>query len=221
MKTKLNFSFVLISVFFALSIIPSRAGTLSLPTISTSAMPHGTLSGPFGWRDFCQKYSDECIAKNIGSTSINLTSEVWQTIRQINEWVNHTIQPVSDYDHWGVPESWDIPTDGKGDCEDYALLKRQTLTHLGLPTAALLMTVVYNRRHEGHAILTLVTDRGDYILDNQTDTIMGWKQTGYRFIERQSSGNPNIWVRLDDNADEIVVSSRKDTDRKILGQSDQ
>jgi predicted transglutaminase-like cysteine proteinase len=86
----------------------------------------------------------------------------------------------------------------------------------GLPQSALLITVVYNRRQEGHAVLTAVTDHGDLILDNQTDLILGWQQTGYRFIERQSSYSPNRWVRLNDHADEIIVSSRKETFNEIV-----
>jgi predicted transglutaminase-like cysteine proteinase len=128
-------------------------------------------------------------------------------IMDINAMVNHKIEPISDLDHWGVVESWDIPTDGKGDCEDYALYKRKILTAMHFPAAALLMTIVYNRQQEGHAILTLVTDHGDFILDNQTDTILGWDQTGYRYVERQSQLDPNIWMRLNENAADIVVSS--------------
>jgi predicted transglutaminase-like cysteine proteinase len=181
----------------------------NIPMVVTSAAAIGELPAPFGWRDFCRKFPQECDDRTPGPPQIELAPDVWQTLRTVNEFVNHDIQPVSDLDHWGVIESWDIPTDGKGDCEDYALLKRKMLIALKLSPSALLMTIVYNRRHEGHAILTVVTDRGDFILDNQTDTIMGWEQTGYRFIERQSSRSPNIWVRLSDSPAEIVVSSRK------------
>ena len=177
--------------------------------VVTSAATTGELSAPFGWRDFCRKFARECDDQLVGPSYVELTADVWQTLRNVNEAVNRDIQPVSDLEHWGVAESWDIPTDGKGDCEDYALLKRKMLIALKLSPSALLMTIVYNRRHEGHAILTVVTDRGDFILDNQTDTIMGWEQTGYRFIERQSVRNPNIWVRLSDSPADIVVSSRK------------
>jgi hypothetical protein len=48
----------------------------------------------------------------------------------------------------------------------------------------------------GHAVLTVKTDRGEYILDNQTDDILFWADTGYRFVKRQSQSDPNGWVSL-------------------------
>ncbi len=53
-----------------------------------------------------------------------------------------------------------------GDCEDIALLKRRDLIEKGWPVGALLMTVVRQANGEGHAVLTVLTDRGDLVLDN-------------------------------------------------------
>jgi len=201
--------------FVILPTSPSFSSTLKPPIIVSAEVTTGEIPAPFGWRDFCRKYPQECQVKKAELPKIELTATLWQNLQEINEWANHGIEPVSDVEHWGVAESWDIPTDGKGDCEDYALLKRKALMRLGLPSSVLLMTVVYNRRHEGHAILTVTTDHGDLILDNQTDVILGWDQTGYRFIERQSSRDPNVWVRLNDHSDDIIVSSRKDATKKL------
>jgi len=49
---------------------------------------------------------------------------------------------------------------------------------------------------EGHAILTVKTDRGEFVLDNLTDEIRPWDATGYRFVKRQSQSDPNVWVDL-------------------------
>lgn len=205
----------IIILFVLMPTTQSFSSNLKPPMATSAAVISGEIPAPFGWRDFCRKYPQECDVKQSNLPKIELTATLWQNLQEINEWANHGIEPVSDVEHWGVPESWDIPTDGKGDCEDYALLKRKALMRLGLPSSVLLMTVVYNRRHEGHAILTVATDHGDLILDNQTDTILGWDQTGYRFIERQSSRDPNIWVRLNDRADDIIVSSRRDASKKL------
>src|SRR4051812_24698469 len=56
--------------------------------------------------------------------------------------INHTIMPMTDRDHWGAEDRWDLPTDGYGDCEDYQLPKRKLLIDAGLPRRALRMTVV-------------------------------------------------------------------------------
>ena len=42
----------------------------------------------------------------------------------------------------------------------------------GWPREALLVTVVRDEKDEGHAVLTVTTDKGDYILDNQNKNIL-------------------------------------------------
>ncbi len=107
-------------------------------------------------------------------------------------------RPLTDMDHWGVVEKWSYPDDGKGDCEDYVLLKRRMLMQAGWPREALLITVVRDKKGDGHAVLTVKTDKGDFVLDNQEEQVLLWSDTGYRFVKRQSQGNPNNWVSLGD-----------------------
>jgi predicted transglutaminase-like cysteine proteinase len=45
-------------------------------------------------------------------------------------------------------------------------------------------------------VLTVTTDKGDYVLDNQNDQILLWWKTGYRFVKRQSRFDTNVWVSL-------------------------
>jgi predicted transglutaminase-like cysteine proteinase len=70
------------------------------------------------------------------------------------------------------------------------------LIQAGWPREALLITVVRDKRGDGHAVLTVKTDRGEFVLDNQTDQILLWSDTGYRFVKRQSQADPNVWVSL-------------------------
>ena len=58
------------------------------------------------------------------------------------------------------------------------------------------MTVVRSEKDEGHAVLTVTTDDGDYVLDNQNMNILLWSETGYHFVKRQSQSDPNVWVSL-------------------------
>ena len=76
---------------------------------------------------------------------------------------------MTDLDHWGVVEQWNYPDDGYGDCEDYVLLKRRMLMQAGWPREALLITVVRDKKGDGHAVLTVKTDKGEFILDNQDE----------------------------------------------------
>jgi predicted transglutaminase-like cysteine proteinase len=149
---------------------------------------------PYGWMDFCHRYASECEAGKVAD--VNLTEASMREIRQVNSFVNHSVEAVSDMEHWGVVDRWDLPMDGKGDCEDYALMKRKLLIERGYPRAALLVTVVRDSQNEGHAILTVKTNSGEFILDNLTDEVKPVSRISYRFVKRQSQQDPNVWVAL-------------------------
>jgi predicted transglutaminase-like cysteine proteinase len=74
--------------------------------------------------------------------------------------VNKDVKPMTDVEQYGVEDYWPIPTSGRGDCEDYALLKRQTLMRMGRPASALLMTVVRDENYQGHAVLMVRFGKG-------------------------------------------------------------
>jgi predicted transglutaminase-like cysteine proteinase len=128
---------------------------------------------------------------------------------RVNKWVNETIKPLTDLEHWGVVERWSYPDDGYGDCEDYVLLKQRMLIQSGWPREVLLVTVVRDKKYKGHAVLTVITDKGDYVLDNQNEDILLWSKTGYRFVKRQSQSNTNVWVSLDDSQPAIATATAR------------
>jgi predicted transglutaminase-like cysteine proteinase len=171
---------------------PSSAGVVEA---SYAAVGAGA-SVPYGWVDFCRRYEAECSEERAAAVDINLSAKALSEINRVNRWVNSHVEPISDMDHWGVVDRWDYPLDGKGDCEDYALLKRKMLIDIGFPRQALLMTVVKDEAQEGHAVLTLKTNKGEFVLDNLNDEIKPWTSTEYRFVKRQSQEDPNIWVLL-------------------------
>ncbi|QGM99513.1 transglutaminase-like cysteine peptidase [Methylocystis parvus OBBP] len=177
-----------------LSALPAMAGA-KLPTATLSPLGPET-SVPFGWVDFCQRYSAECDDGDRAPQAIDLTPAAMRKIEGVNALVNNKIEPVSDAEHAGAPDAWDYPTDGKGDCEDYALLKRRVLMEAGFPRAALLLAVVKDEHGDGHAVLMARTNRGDFVLDNLADEVKPWSQTSYRFVKRQSQENQNVWVAV-------------------------
>ena len=156
----------------------------------------GATSVPYGWVDFCNRYTGECDGPVLTPAPITLTTSSLRELEQIDRTVNASVQSITDMDHWGVVDRWDYPLDGKGDCEDYVLLKRKMLISHGLPRQALLVTVVKDRAGEGHAVLTVKTTKADFILDNMTDKILRWDETGYRFVKRQSQEDQNRWVAI-------------------------
>jgi predicted transglutaminase-like cysteine proteinase len=157
-----------------------------------------TARPPIGWVEFCNEHPKECATEASQPRDVVLSAKAWKDLVRVNRWVNETIKPITDLEHWGVVERWSYPDDGKGDCEDYVLLKRRLLIQAGWPREALLVTVVRDKKGEGHAVLTVKTDKGEFILDNQAEDILPWFNTGYRFVKRQSQGNPNVWVALGD-----------------------
>jgi predicted transglutaminase-like cysteine proteinase len=163
---------------------------------------------PYGWLDFCHRYRAECEGPELTAADVNLTPKRMKEIERVNQWVNSNITPMSDMEHWGVVDHWDYPNDAKGDCEDYALLKRKLLIEEGLPRQALLMTVAKDLNNDGHAVLTVKTNKGDFILDNMRDDMRPWTQTGYRFVKRQSQTNENIWVSIGAPTDAPAYVSR-------------
>jgi len=174
----------------------SVSGALARPLAASYAPVGAETSVPFGWVDFCQRYRNECQVGGEGPREIDLTDAARRRIEKINAWVNRNIDPVSDKEHWGTLDAWDYPTDGKGDCEDYALLKRRMLIEDGFPAEALLLTVVKDEHGDGHSILTVKTNRGEFVLDNLTGGVQPWTRAPYRFVKRQSQHNPNVWVAI-------------------------
>ena len=158
----------------------------------------GSSRAPIGWVEFCADNRRECDTRPMEARDVVLTQTAWRDLVRINRWVNTRVKPLTDMEHWGVIERWSYPDDGYGDCEDYVLLKRKMLIQAGWPRQALLVTVVRDNRGDGHAVLTVKTDKGEFILDNQNEEILLWSETNYRFVKRQSQTDPNVWIALGD-----------------------
>lgn len=177
----------------------SASAALASNAPAASFTPVGEpTSTPYGWADFCRRYQGECDGAPLEPVDIVSVPKTMKEIERVNKWVNAHVTPVTDMEHWGVVDQWDYPTDGRGDCEDFALMKRKILLEEGFPRQALLMTVVKDSGNEGHAILTVKTSGGDFVLDNLASDMKPWDKTPYRFVKRQSQSDQNVWVQLGD-----------------------
>jgi predicted transglutaminase-like cysteine proteinase len=150
---------------------------------------------PSGWVKFCAENPGECRPSTEATREIILTPALLQQLFSINAFANARVKWTSDAELYGNAEYWAYPLD-RGDCEDIVLLKRRLLAQAGWPISALLITVVENRSagNERHAVLTVRTDRGEFILDNQTPEVLFWYETSYRYLMRQSTTDPIVWV---------------------------
>jgi predicted transglutaminase-like cysteine proteinase len=177
---------------------------LATPTLAGSpgqkpsvfAREYSETLPPIGFVEFCQRSPENCQPDGSRLRRISMPDDKWLLVRMVNAFVNGAIAPVTDETLYGTPEYWTIPTDA-GDCEDVVLLKKKILMSKGIPEEALRITVVLDEHGEGHAVLTLTTQAGDYILDNRRNEIRVWADTGYTMLKRQSAQDPRKWVSLE------------------------
>jgi predicted transglutaminase-like cysteine proteinase len=182
---------------------------------SVTRLPAGTVAVPANgparpmaaWVTFCKTYTEECRVDLSEPETIRLTPSTWRDIVTVNREVNAFVRPVTDLEHWGQVDKWDFAEDGSGDCEDYQLLKRRRLIALGLPRRAMPMTVVLDERNEGHAVLMVRTDRGDFILDNKRNDVLPWVQTGYTYAKRESQ-TETAWTSLNHVIGVVATAAR-------------
>jgi predicted transglutaminase-like cysteine proteinase len=168
------------------------------PRASTLPAGFGAAADPGGFLGFCMRRPDQC-QENSGAIVAELTPANWDRLQQINYDVNRKIAPQTDLSHYGRQEYWTIPSDGRGDCEDYALAKREELAAAGLPMGALRIAIVLTGHDTRHAVLTVATDHGDYVLDNLSTDVLAASASRYRWIERQDAAAPWRWVSLLDD----------------------
>jgi len=175
---------------------PVDAQTLAaLPSPTKTLANRGRAEPIRAWVDLCRDLPAECGADVGEQAVIELTRDVWEQLNGVNRDVNERIRAITDRDHWGVEDRWDMPDDGAGDCEDIQLLKRKLLIELGLPRRAMRMTVVIDEEGSGHAVMMVRTDRGDLILDNRRSSILPWTQTGYVYVKAEGQDGM-AWMSL-------------------------
>ncbi|HET7716691.1 MAG TPA: transglutaminase-like cysteine peptidase [Bauldia sp.] len=167
----------------------------------------GETAQPIGHHEFCRIHTAECLVRSDTRVRVRLDEQRLRELAAVNEAVNKGVRPTTDQELYGHPEVWDFP-EGSGDCEDFVLLKRKMLMDEGWPAAALLITVVRQTNGDGHAVLTVTTDRGDLVLDNLESHIKVWSETSYRYLKRQSEYDAGAWMAIEDGRTPQVGSLR-------------
>ncbi len=189
---------------FALTVVGTVSPSSASPT-RFMEMDRATTA-PVGHRQFCQSNEWACRGSTSQPAIVKLTEARWQELIAINAEVNNRIRPVTDIELFGREEYWTYPVDGAGDCEEYVLEKQRVLIAAGWPKSALLITVAKDIKNAGHAVLTVRTDQGDMILDNQVTAVLPWYATPYRYIKRQSPHAPAKWTGISDTRVTTVSS---------------
>ena len=98
-------------------------------------------------------------------------------IGTLNRTINYAIRYVSDLQQYGVLDLWSAPlatlASGKGDCEDFAIIKLMALRELGMKTEDLRLVLARDTRLQmGHAVLAVRYEQRWVILDNRTSLLV-------------------------------------------------
>jgi predicted transglutaminase-like cysteine proteinase len=182
----------------------------SVPVHAANGMKTGSVtSQPIGHYEFCKAHISECNVRTADRNPVRLTTGLWKYVLGVNASVNGAVRPMNDIDIYGKDEVWTYPGN-VGDCEDFVLEKRRQLMVAGIAASNLLITVVRKWNGEGHAVLTLRTDKGDFVLDNLRDDIRPWTATGYNFLKRQATFHSGKWVTISEPGTVFVGSVGKD-----------
>jgi predicted transglutaminase-like cysteine proteinase len=168
----------------------------AIPQMDSAPGSHDARA-PSGYIAFCERNPGDCATQKNAPAMLTLTPDIWAKLETVNTAVNLSVEPEDDSRHYGQVEFWTVPIDGHGDCEDYVLAKRKMLLMLGLPEPALRITVVLDERRVRHAVLTIATDKGDYVLDNARDEILSTNRIDYVWLSRQDPASRTGWTALD------------------------
>ncbi|CDZ36113.1 Transglutaminase cysteine peptidase BTLCP [Neorhizobium galegae bv. officinalis] len=191
-----------IAVILVSVLVPVSAA-VPAPRPMAAMVTGAVTSQPIGHYEFCHKYATECSIKSRSAPSPKVSAKGWAAVRQINRAVNARYIAKTDKEVYGREEVWSYPSNF-ADCEDFALEKRKELAAQGFALSDLLMTVVRKPDGEGHAVLTLRTSDGDFILDNLDNEVKPWFATPYTFLKRQASFNTGRWVTIENGRDLLV-----------------
>lgn len=159
---------------------PGQFMSTSRPTIA-----------PIAFAKFCDNAADQCV--RIGDRdTVELTKQKRTELQRVNSEINTAIVYVGELEG---QDEWKL-NPASGDCDDYAVTKRQRLLRAGWPSGALRIATASTPSGIGHAVLVVSTTQGDLVLDNRTNVVKPWKAVDLKWIKIQSHENPRVWLKL-------------------------
>ncbi|MCR4268620.1 transglutaminase-like cysteine peptidase [Nitratireductor sp. ZSWI3] len=133
-----------------------------------------------------------------------------QKLAAVNLAVNQAISYTPDKENYGTLDHWAKPEQilarGRGDCEDYAILKMAALNAAGVPLASMSVVVLQDqRRRLFHAVLAVSTSKGHYILDNLSDAVVA--DTALPdYLPLYSMSGGRSWIHGKKRGDRLVAT---------------
>ena len=180
------------SAFLVTALFAGMTMVSAGPAFAGSAIvPKRSVAAPLGFQGVCSRYAWACSGS--AQARISDPQATLERAIRVNRSVNNRVRQVSDMRQYRREEHWALPTARGGDCEDFALLKKHELIEAGIAPNRLLMATVLDRKRNAHAVLVVRTGAGDYVLDNLTNRVKLWDDTGYSFIRIQNADAPRSW----------------------------
>lgn len=175
--------------------------TLTAPALESSIVLVGKTPArePGGYARLCAREPAVCQTPTHANLPVEADGRVrldaWavRTAIAVNAYVNHAIVPEAESPD--AEDFWKVGGE-TGDCEDFALAKRERLIQAGFPASSLVMATAYLPNGDYHAVLLLRADTGDYVLDNLAEDVLPVPRSRLRFRIIQSAVDPRVWLSL-------------------------
>ena len=121
-----------------------------------------------------------------------------ETLASVNRWANRQVEYADDITTYGARDYWATAAEtlrlGRGDCEDYAILKYQMLAALGFDRSRMYLTLARDLvRNADHAVLIVEVTGRHYLLDNATDVLLP-ANIGYDYRPTMSFNSESAWL---------------------------
>lgn len=155
--------------------------------------PDITGDWPPAFPIYCGEHPQDCAPLSVGETSDPVDYLLWESrIDDVNREVNSAITYRGEEgDHWDDGVAF-------GDCDDYALTKRNKLIAMGMPRGALPMAhVLPHGELQMHIVLLVKTNYGFKVLDNRATNVYDLEQMKADRVSIQNARNPKAWELQD------------------------
>jgi predicted transglutaminase-like cysteine proteinase len=129
------------------------------------------------WSRVSQAGSVRGLKRWLQRAGVSAAADRRSQIPLVNSWVNAQIAYADDSALYQQNDFWASSREtlrrGKGDCEDYAILKMDLLAAMGIDRDKMILVVARDLvRNTDHAVLVVQLDSGSVVLDNATDSLL-------------------------------------------------
>ncbi len=141
-----------------------------------------------------------------------LSDSIYEMAKDVDAMMNKK-EYIIDQKNWGQSDYWSTPVEFMkygGDCEDFAIAKYVALRAMGVPESRMRVAIVQDlKKKMPHAILIVYTEKGPYVLDNQSKIMHSASAVGH-YKPIYSINRQAWWLHTtpEDASNTIVASAQ-------------